>query len=94
MPQHVEALVGSEELRVGYRQLFSVLKYNLTFEIAETVILSSEWAFVRSITTGTADILGKGLVLESNKELFVIQKVSGEWLISRYCMNTSQPQPQ
>ncbi|KAF3067603.1 hypothetical protein CFAM422_008716 [Trichoderma lentiforme] len=90
MPQHMPAAIGAKQLRDGYRSLFSVLKYDLSFTILETVVVSEEWAFARSETTGSSIVGGNGMP-EANKELFVLKKVDGEWLIARYCMCTSRP---
>ena len=49
-------------------------------------------AFAVTNSKGTVKILGNGIVApEANRELFVFEKVKGEWKIARYMFNKTEP---
>lgn len=94
MPQHAPSFVGINNVRKAYEGFFSMIKFNVKFEIQEIVPLSPDWAFARTNSAGTSDVKGRGLGNEANQELFVFQKSGGEWKIARYCFSTTNPPPQ
>ena len=48
--------------------------------------------WVRARTIGTVKVYATGGGgPEANQELFVFQKIDGEWKIARYCFSTTNP---
>jgi uncharacterized protein (TIGR02246 family) len=93
MPPFSKSAVGKEAVRVAYDRVFEAITLHVKFTIAEIVLLSPEWAFVRTNSAGTNKINGTGVVsAEGNQELFVLRKDRGErWKISRYSFSTTNP---
>lgn len=91
MPPHFSASVGTEALRASYNRVFSSIKLVIDFDILEIVNMSPEWAFARTTAAGTKIFLKGGEEIHSNQELFVLQKVAGEWKIARYCFSSMKP---
>jgi ketosteroid isomerase-like protein len=65
------------------------------FTIAELVLMSPEWAFVRTNSAGTNKINKTGaLSPEGNQELFVFNKgADGKWRIARYSFSSTNRAP-
>lgn len=84
--------VGTEALTSSYERIFSAIRLEIDFSIDEIVVMDGQWAFARTTATGTKYWLKKG-AQEShhNQEIFVFQKVLGEWKIARYCFNSMKP---
>jgi uncharacterized protein (TIGR02246 family) len=83
------AAVGTEVLRKAYTGVFRAIALKLKFQIAETKLLSPEWALLRTTSTGVVKILANGAeVPGSNQELFVLHKTNGQWKIARYAFNS------
>lgn len=91
MAPHFPASVGTEALRKSYERIFSTIKLTIDFDILEIVNMSPEWAFARTTAAGTKAFLKGGEEVHSNQELFVLQKVRGEWKIARYCFSSMKP---
>jgi uncharacterized protein (TIGR02246 family) len=92
MPQHFGTIIGSDAIRGAYDGIFSTIALAVEFEIGEVVITGSDWAFARTKSNGTTKDQANGNVSkEGNQELFVFQKVGGEWKIARYCFCTTNP---
>lgn len=54
--------------------------------------LAPDWAFLRSTSAGTIKLLASGqTVPEANQELFIFQKLGGEWKIARYAYSVTPP---
>ena len=84
------AAVGTEVLRKAYTGVFQAIALKLKFEIAETKLLSPEWAELRTTSTGTVKILANGAeVPGANQELFLLHKTKGQWKIARYAFNST-----
>jgi uncharacterized protein (TIGR02246 family) len=84
--------VGSEALKNSYERIFSTIKLEIEFSIDEIVVMDSEWAFARTTAEGRKFWLQKGMALKHhNQEIFVCQKVDGEWKIARYCFSSMKP---
>ena len=95
MPQHIPASTGTEALKKAYDGFFAMLEFSVKFTITEITVASSEWAFARTTSAGTTKVRATGSPNhEQNQELFVMQKVKGEWKIARYCFCTTNPPPQ
>ncbi|HEY2419548.1 MAG TPA: hypothetical protein VGH84_16645, partial [Steroidobacteraceae bacterium] len=64
---------------------FQAIRLNIDFQIAELELLSPEWAFLRTNSTGQITIAANGAVIpEGNQELFLLRKAHGHWKIARY----------
>jgi uncharacterized protein (TIGR02246 family) len=92
MPQNSPVSVGHEAIRQAYEQLFKIVRLTVKFEIAEVQQISESWAFARTNSTSSALIHATGATIpDANHELFVFQKVGGDWKIARYCFSTINP---
>jgi uncharacterized protein (TIGR02246 family) len=84
--------VGSEALRSSYKRIFSTIKLEIEFSIDEIIVMDCEWAFARTTAEGRKFWLQKGTdERHHNQEIFVCQKVDGEWKIARYCFSSIKP---
>jgi uncharacterized protein (TIGR02246 family) len=84
------AAIGTDVLRKAYAGVFQAIALKLKFQIAETRLLSPEWAVLRTTSTGVVKILANGAeVPGGNQELFVLHKTNGQWKIARYAFNST-----
>jgi ketosteroid isomerase-like protein len=87
-----QPVVGLEALKNSYERIFSTIKLEIKFSIDEIVVMDSEWAFARTTAEGRKFWLQKGSdEKHHNQEIFVCQKVDGEWKIARYCFSSMKP---
>ena len=92
MPQHFPSSVGSEAVRQAYESVFGAIRLTVSFEIREVHQTGDEWAFARTNSAGTVLVHATGeSSAEANQELFVMQKIDGQWKIARYCFSTTNP---
>lgn len=85
MPQETPTVVGIKAVEQFYGATFQAIDLNLHFQIAEVQVLSNEWAFLRTTSTGTMKIRATGNEVPShNQELFVLHKEVGTWKLARY----------
>jgi uncharacterized protein (TIGR02246 family) len=92
LPPGAPTAVGIDAVRATYAGLFQALRLNLTFEIAEVNVVSPDWAFLRSSSTGVATVLANGTQApSSNHELFVLHKNHGRWRLARYSFSSVLP---
>lgn len=76
-----------EELNPTYAGIFENVGLDLDFTLAN-IIIGEKYAFVQSTSDGTALVQATGdTAPEQNRELFVMEKVDGEWKIARYMYN-------
>ena len=88
------AAIGTAVLREAYAGVFQAIALKLKFQIAEARVLSSEWAMLRTTSSGTVKILANGAeVPGSNQELFLLRKTGGQWKIARYSFSSVLPLP-
>lgn len=81
--------IGTGVLTQAYTGVFQAIALKLKFQIAETQLLSPEWAMLRSTSTGTVKILANGAEIPgSNQELFLLRKTNGQWRIARYSFSS------
>jgi ketosteroid isomerase-like protein len=73
--------------------VFKAITLTVKFTIAEIVVMSPGWAFVRTNSAGTNRINATGAISpEGNQELFIFQKsADGKWRIARYSFSTTNP---
>jgi len=84
------AAVGTDVLRKAYAGVFQAIALKLKFQIAETKLLSPDWAVLRTTSSGVVKILANGAeVPGGNQELFVLHKTNGQWKIARYAFNST-----
>jgi uncharacterized protein (TIGR02246 family) len=92
MPQNSPSSVGAAAVRKAYDAVFNAIKLNVKFDIVEVRQLAPEWAFARTNSAGRVTVNATGeSSAEGNQELFVFQKIDGDWKIARYCFSTTNP---
>lgn len=94
MAQHRTPAVGQEQIEAAYREIFSVIRLDIRFEIDEVVVVSPTVAYARTRSVGTTTLLASDATVdEGNQELFVLVRPEdhGDWSIGRYIFSTTQP---
>jgi uncharacterized protein (TIGR02246 family) len=92
MPQNSPSSVGTQAVRKAYDAVFNAITLNVKFDIAEIRQLAPDWAFARTNSVGRVKVHRTGeSAPEGNQELFLFQKIGGEWKIARYCFSTTNP---
>lgn len=92
MPQNSPSSVGADAVRQAYDAVFGAIALTVRFDIAELRQLAPDWAFARTNSAGTTKVKATGKSgPEANQELFLFQKVGGDWKIARYCFCTTNP---
>lgn len=91
MPTEAPSGIGSEGILKSYEFVFSQIQLNIEFFIEE-IVVEGNMAFAVTSSKGTVKILANGVEApEANRELFVFEKVDGEWKIARYMFNKTEP---
>ncbi|MCC9168970.1 YybH family protein [Pontibacter harenae] len=81
---------GADQVRGTYQYVFDNFNYDLQFNILE-IEVSGNTAYARSTSKGSFVIKGSGqTVADENRELFVFEKVNGQWKIARYMYNKAK----
>jgi uncharacterized protein (TIGR02246 family) len=92
MSPNIPSAVGIQQVEAAYTGAFQAIDLNVEFDIVEVEVISDDWAFARTNSTGTITINATGDTFpESNQELFVMQKIDGDWKIARYAFSTTNP---
>ncbi len=92
MAQHNPSAVGIQQVEAAYTGAFQAIDLNVEFDIVEVEVIADDWAFARTNSSGTTTINATGdKVAESNQELFIMQKIDGDWKIARYAFSTTNP---
>ncbi len=87
MPSNAPSAIGQEQVKASYEFVFKTIQLKIDFFIDE-IVINGDYAFARTTSKGTTLIHANGqTVPEENRELFVLQKISGQWKISRYMFN-------
>jgi uncharacterized protein (TIGR02246 family) len=90
MPQNSPSSVGGQAVRKAYDAVFDAIKLNVKFDIAKIHQVAPDWAFARTNSAGRVKVNSTGeSSAEGNQELFVFQKIGGDWKIARYCFSTT-----
>ncbi len=85
MAQHNASAVGIQQVEAAYSGAFQAIDLNVEFDIVEVEVIADDWAIARTNSTGTITINATGdKIPEGNQELFVLQKIDGDWKIARY----------
>ncbi|MGE3802305.1 MAG: SgcJ/EcaC family oxidoreductase [Candidatus Kapaibacterium sp.] len=91
MPTEAPSGIGAEAILKSYEYVFSQIQLNIEFTIVE-IKVEGNMAFAVTSSKGTTLIHATGDTLpEANRELFVFEKVDGEWKIARYMFNKTEP---
>lgn len=91
MPTEAPSGIGPEGILKSYEYVFSQIQLNIKFFIEE-IEVEGNMAFAVTSSKGTTLIHATGdKVPEANRELFVFEKVDGEWKIARYMFNKTEP---
>jgi uncharacterized protein (TIGR02246 family) len=93
MAPNNQSAVGKASVRQAYDAVFKAITLKVKFTIAELVVMSPQWAFVRTNSSGTQKINATGATSrEANQELFILKKGDdGQWRIARYSFSTTNP---
>ena len=92
MAQHNPSAVGIHQVEAAYTGAFQAIDLNVEFDIIEVEVIADDWAFARTNSSGTTTINATGdKIPEGNQELFVLQKIDGDWKIARYAFSTTNP---
>jgi uncharacterized protein (TIGR02246 family) len=85
--------IGKSSVRQAYDAVFKAITLKVKFTIDELVVMSPQWAFVRTNSAGTQRINASGTTsAEANQELFIFKKEQdGNWRIARYSFSTTNP---
>lgn len=87
MPSGAPTATGSTELRASYEAVFAAIKLQVVFTIDELEI-HGDVAFARTTSRGQVTVLANGQTqAEENRELFILRREEGRWLIARYLFN-------
>jgi uncharacterized protein (TIGR02246 family) len=90
MPQHFPSSVGTDAVRKAYLAVFATITLKVEFTVAEVVHVAPAWAFARTNSAGIVKVNATGARSpEANQELFIFQKIDGDWKIARYCFSTT-----
>lgn len=89
IPANFPTNVGKEAIFQFYDYAFSLLHLTLHFEIDPSqIMVNGDFAFVTTTSTGTRLFRESGeTVPETNRELWIFEKIEGEWKIARYMFN-------
>lgn len=91
MPTEAPSGIGAEGILKSYEFVFAQIQLNIEFQIEE-IQVEGNMAFALTSSKGTVKIHANGVeVPEANRELFVFEKVEGEWKIARYMFNKTEP---
>ena len=91
MPSEAPSGIGSEGILKAYEYVFSQIQLNIEFFIEE-IEVEGNMAFAVTSSKGTVTIHANGVELpEANRELFVFEKIDGQWKIARYMFNKTAP---
>jgi uncharacterized protein (TIGR02246 family) len=92
MPQNSPSSVGIDAVRRAYDAVFAAIRLTVEFKLAEIRQLAADWALARTNSAGKVTVHASGeSAPEANQELFLFQKLGGEWKIARYCFSTTSP---
>jgi uncharacterized protein (TIGR02246 family) len=92
MAQNSPSSVGADAIRRAYDAVFAAIRLTVEFHIAEVRQLAPDWVLARTNSAGRVTVHATGeSAPEGNQELFLFQRVGGDWKIARYCFSTTNP---
>lgn len=90
MPQDSPSSVGIDAVRNAYAAVFRAIELSVVFEIEEVRQLAPDWVMARTNSSGIVKVHATAeKAAEGNQELFLFQKLGGEWKIARYCFSST-----
>ncbi len=90
MPTNAPTATGQAQLKGAYEFVFKAIQLHIEFFVDELVV-NGDYAFATTTSKGTTLIHASGQTIpEENRELFVLQKVAGQWKIARYMFNKTK----
>lgn len=90
MPSGAPSAIGADSILKSYEFIFSQIQLTIEFYIDE-IVVDGDFAFATTSSRGSTLIRANGqTVPEENRELFVFEKISGEWKIARYMFNKTR----
>jgi uncharacterized protein (TIGR02246 family) len=90
MANSAPAAEGADQVKGTYQYVFDNFSYTLQFSIIE-IVVTGNTAFARSTSKGSFVIKSSGqTVPDENRELYVFEKVGGNWKIARYMYNKTK----
>ncbi len=89
IPANFPSNVGKEAIFGFYDYAFSLLQLTLEFDIHEDqIVVNGDFAYATTTSVGTRLIRETGdIVPEDNRELWLFERIDGEWKIARYMFN-------
>ncbi|SNC65456.1 conserved hypothetical protein [Hymenobacter gelipurpurascens] len=82
---------GQTQVRAAFDGLFSAVTLTLAFTPANITVVTSDYAFATSTSSGTQLVKPSGPSAKvSFREQWVLVKESGQWKIARYIFNAPQ----
>ncbi len=91
MPTEAPSGIGAESILKSYEYVFSQIQLNIEFYIEE-IQVEGNMAYAVTSSKGTTLVHATGdTIPEANRELFVFEKVNGDWKIARYMFNKTEP---
>lgn len=94
MPTEAPSAIGTDNIFQSYEFIFSQIRLSIEFYIEE-IFVEGNLAYAMTSSKGTTLIHATGTsVPEANRELFVFEKVAGDWKISKYMFNKTAPKKQ
>ena len=92
IPDRFDVFQGAEAIGGFYAFAFGALDLDLEFVIdPEDIVVAGDIAYATTSSTGTRLIKQTGqTVPEINRELWVFERVEGDWQIARYAFNKSE----
>ncbi|MDW3193416.1 MAG: SgcJ/EcaC family oxidoreductase [Cytophagales bacterium] len=91
MPTEAPSAIGTENILKSYEFIFSQIQLTIEFYIEE-IFVENNLAYAVTSSKGTTLIHATGTTVpEANRELFVFEKVEGQWKIARYMFNKTTP---
>jgi uncharacterized protein (TIGR02246 family) len=93
MAPNNKSAVGKAAVRRAYDAVFKAIMLKVKFTIVELVVISPQWAYVRTNSAGTQKVNTTGATsAEANQELFIFKmNDDGRWQIARYSFSTTNP---
>jgi uncharacterized protein (TIGR02246 family) len=87
MPNNAATVIGSQQIKGLFENVFKKMSIDITYAIDE-VIINGDYAYVRTNSKGNnvVRVSGENMPI-NNKELFVVHKDNGEWKITHYIGN-------
>ncbi len=87
MPSNAPTAVGTTAVRAAYEHVFGTIQLDIAFSIDE-IVVDGDMAFATTGSKGQVTVLSENVTApEENRELFVFQKIDGDWKIARYMFN-------